>query len=27
VPIHQLDHYDFSPADVPFVDRLMKGEA
>jgi 8-oxo-dGTP diphosphatase len=26
VPIHQLDCYDFSPADIPFVERLMTGE-
>jgi 8-oxo-dGTP diphosphatase len=26
VPIHQLDRYDFSPADVPFVERLMRCE-
>ena len=26
VPIHQLNRYDFSPADIPFVERLMRGE-
>jgi 8-oxo-dGTP diphosphatase len=26
VPIDQLKNYDFSPADVPFVRKLMKGE-
>ena len=26
VPINQLKNYDFTPADIPFVERLRKGD-
>ncbi len=26
VPMHQLDRYDFAPADQAFVEKLLKGE-
>lgn len=26
VPVGELDHYDFAPADVPFVKKLMSGQ-
>lgn len=26
VSLSELDHYDFAPADIPFVEKLMNGE-